>query len=418
MPTYYARASGDVNAAIWATTPAGTAGDFFSSFTNADVLVANSFTVTLNVNTTVAEIRNDATGGATAGGSFSLQNGVTLRSNGVSGTTTAPLLTFSSAGAAAAVVGNFSCISGSAVFINNANTLSVTGNVTAGTAGSSVHGIFINAAATVNVTGDVNGGSSPSSNGIWVTAFGTGASLNITGSATGGSGSTAAAIGVAAGNVTISVVGNVTGSSGGMGIAMSANIAVSATVIGVVTGGSAQVGAQNNGFGTFTVTRAKGNGFGPGSTGLSAVPGITAVQTGLTRVYEIEYGDRGQTPVSGPVQFIDATSNVALFHRPPAGTKKTLVDPAATASLLPAASNVRRGVAYAAGNATGTCAMPDARSVDYGVTVGDTAGTAILTPAAVFAIPAANLTTSNSIGQRARSIATVSEVGDVLVGAA
>jgi hypothetical protein len=53
MPTYYARANGNVNAAIWATTPTGTAADLFPSFTSADTLVLNGFSGNLNVSMTV-----------------------------------------------------------------------------------------------------------------------------------------------------------------------------------------------------------------------------------------------------------------------------------------------------------------------------------------------------------------------------
>ena len=43
-----------------------------------DVAVANVFVVTVNTNVTCAEVRNDTTDGATAGGRFALANGVTL----------------------------------------------------------------------------------------------------------------------------------------------------------------------------------------------------------------------------------------------------------------------------------------------------------------------------------------------------
>lgn len=46
-----------------------------------DVAVANTRTVTVNVSVTCTEIRNDTTGGATAGGSFSLSDGITLTGN-------------------------------------------------------------------------------------------------------------------------------------------------------------------------------------------------------------------------------------------------------------------------------------------------------------------------------------------------
>ena len=53
-----------------------------------DVAVANTRTVTVNVSVTCTEIRNDTTGGATAGGSFTLSNGITLTGDVYAGTTT------------------------------------------------------------------------------------------------------------------------------------------------------------------------------------------------------------------------------------------------------------------------------------------------------------------------------------------
>ena len=60
MATYYARASGNIDTAIWATTPSGV-GAIYYPFTASDILVCNGFTVTVNINTTVAQIRSVAT---------------------------------------------------------------------------------------------------------------------------------------------------------------------------------------------------------------------------------------------------------------------------------------------------------------------------------------------------------------------
>ena len=85
MATYYARKAGNINASdVWATTPTGTAAAV--TFASGDVLMANSFAITVNVSTTVAEVRNDITGGATVGGTFALADGVTLSANVFTGT--------------------------------------------------------------------------------------------------------------------------------------------------------------------------------------------------------------------------------------------------------------------------------------------------------------------------------------------
>ena len=88
MATYYARKTGNINAAdVWATTPSGTAAAV--TFASGDVLMANGFTITVNVSTDLGgtgQVRNDTTGGATTGGSFTLSDGVTLTANIYGGT--------------------------------------------------------------------------------------------------------------------------------------------------------------------------------------------------------------------------------------------------------------------------------------------------------------------------------------------
>jgi hypothetical protein len=109
--------------------------------------------------------------------------------------------------------------------------------------------------------------------------------------------------------------------------------------------------------------------------------GVSTTQNANCRVYEIEYGDLGQSPTSGPIILLNDTSNVAILYRT-SGGKKTLIDSAASAGH-PSASNVRSGVVYANGNQTGTCAVPAAGSVALGVAVDNTTGTAVLTQADV-----------------------------------
>jgi hypothetical protein len=134
---------------------------------------------------------------------------------------------------------------------------------------------------------------------------------------------------------------------------------------------------------------------------------VNAAQNSATRVYEIEYGDLGMSPTSGPIILLDDTSNVALFYRT-SGGKKTLIDSSASAGH-PAITNVRSGISYANGNLTGTCAVPSAGSVALGVAVDNTTGTAILTQADVETALA-----SFSSG-RLSNCATVASVGQQII---
>jgi hypothetical protein len=375
MAIYYARATGNVNGAIWATTPSGTASDLFSSFTSADTLMANNFTVTLNVNTTVLELRNDNANSATSGGVFSLSSGTTLTAN-----------IFGSAG-------------GNACTAFGTGTANIVGSLTGGigNGGALSHG----GTGILNITGNVTGGSGNSAPGLTMTGNGV---LNITGNVTAGAGNACSGIAATSVSGTINITGTVTGGpiTNCFGVSNGAGIVV---IVGTAIGGAAGVGVNNNSTGTVTVTRARGNGFGNGSAGLSATVGVNAAQNSATRVYEIEYGDLGMSPTSGPIILLNATSNVALFYRT-SGGKKTLIDSSASAGH-PAITNVRSGIAYANGNLTGTCAVPAASSVALGVAVDNTTGTAVLTQANVETALASfssgrlsNCSTVASVGQQ------------------
>jgi len=388
MPTYYARANGTINAAIWATTPTGTAAS--QAFTSDDVLVSNSFVVQVNVNTTVFEIRNDTTGGAVGGGGFNMvTSGVTLTANVIAG-----------------AVGGSSCLASSAA------TATLVGTITGGTS-NSANGVSVSS-GILNVVGAcVAGPGAAACPGVLVN----GGILNLTGTAsgntsgTGGSShgiSVSSAVSVA--NVTGTAVGGINSASAGVAILTAGG---TATIVGTAVGGPNGPGALNNVSGNLTVTRAKGNGFGNGSTGIGSAVGVASVQASNTRVLEIEYGDLGQSPTSGPTILADASTNVAVFFRG-SGGKKTLVDNAATVDY-PSNSNVRLGVVFANGNRTGTCAVPAASSVASGVPVDNTTGTAVLTSAA--AQSACNAALSAFSSGRLANVATVASTGQQLADA-
>lgn len=389
MAIYYARASGNVNGSIWATTPTGTASNLFPSFTNADTLYANNFTVTLNVNTTVLDVRTDNTNSATAGGQFTLSDGVTLTAAVVAGSTNGCVVYGGSA--SASIVGSVTGGGGGgfagAAQTSGTGTLSITGNVVGGT--SAGPGVY-HAAGNLIITGNVTAGNSTGNGqGVNIQSVGT---TTITGTVTG-----ATTGSVTPAGVTISVVGTL-------------------NVTGTVVGGNVSPGVSVTGAATVTVTRAKGNGFGSGSSGMTAQPGINNTsQSASVRAYSIEYGDLGMSPTVGTCGIVNDTTNVAVMYRP-GSTKKTLIDAAGTVGY-PAASNVRSGTTYGNGNFTGTLAVPAAGSVALGVPVDNTTGTAALTPAAVWDYLTSAATTSGSMGERLKDAATVASTGQQLANA-
>jgi hypothetical protein len=141
----------------------------------------------------------------------------------------------------------------------------------------------------------------------------------------------------------------------------------------------------NSSTGIVNLKRARGNAYGPGnSSGIAAAVGAANSGLGVIQIEELEFGTNGMSPVSGTgIRLKKLGSNVAVFNYCDTAGAKTLIDASSNAAM-PAASNVRSGVSYASGALTGTCAVPAAGSVALGVPVDNTAGTAVLTPAAVW----------------------------------
>lgn len=431
MANYFARKTGNVNATdVWATTPAGTAAAV--TFASGDVLYANSFTITVNVDTnlgTTGEVRNDNTNSATAGGGFNLNNGVTLTANVYAGSVAVSCVTFSgSSGSSATINGSIfggSVTNAAGVTTSSSGTLTITGNATGGTNAAAL--VNSGTASTLNVTGNITGGAGNGA-GLSVTNSGI---CNVTGNVSGGSVNNSS--GLTNGTGTITIIGNVTGGSGnalGVTQSSSGSVTITGTVIGgtssngiganngssgtitingTAIGGTSVVGANNGGAGTMTVTRAKGNGFGIGSAGLTSQPGVSGAQASFTYVKEFEYGDLGQSPTSGNIMLTDSTSNVMLLYRY-GSTKKTLTEPGATVDY-PANSNVRSGTVFGFGSRTGTLAVPAASSVAAGVAVDNTVGTAVLTQANVwsYALSSASAT-SGSVGEKLKKVANTSDI--------
>jgi hypothetical protein len=391
MANYFARKAANVNATdVWATTPSGTAADVWSTFTSADVLHSNNFAITVNVDTTVGEVRNDNANSATAGGSFTLNNGITLTANAFAGSTSAACVIYSgTAGNSAALVGNATGGTGNvAICVSNSSTgtLNITGNVTGGSATTS-HGASNASAGTINITGNATGGSGT---GIGANNQSTG-TLTLTGSATGGT------------------VANAQGAR---------NVSTGTlTIVGSAFASSVAAGASNQSTGIMSVIRAVGNTWGIGAAGgVNSFAGVTSDNVASdTRVEELEYGTNGQAPTSGAVKVVGGTNNKCIVPLTTSGLK-TLADPSDGTGQANEA-DVRSGTSYALGNKTGTCAVPAAGSVALGVAVDNTTGTAVLTPAAVWDALTSGMTTSGSIGARLKNAATLDSTGQQLADA-
>jgi hypothetical protein len=324
MATYYARKAGNINATdVWATTPSGTASAV--TFATGDVLMANSFAITVNVDTNLGatgQVRNDTTGGATAGGGFTLSNGVTLTANVFVGSV------------AGAICVNFSGVSG--------NTASIVGNCTGGS--NNAAAVQNSSTGVLNITGHCTGGTATPG----AQNFSTGV-INITGNCTGGSGASA----FGAQNFSTGVI-NITGNCTG----------------GSITGA---VGANNASTGTLLI-----NAVIQASEFAGGVGGPNRQQVTLLTGPFLISPTFGVNPIANVAwRWASALNNQTYIE---VGTqtllqKRNLVTPD-NATNFPTASDVRSGTAYGiAGVLSGTCVVPNPAQVAAGTPVDNTVGT-------------------------------------------
>ena len=381
-------------------------------------------TTTFNVNClsfsavspATATIVGNVTGGVASNGSPVAGAGAILNSssgtllvqgNVVGGTNVICIGAFNSSTGTISVTGNVTGGTGNTCYGSynfSTGTISISGNV-AGGSGANAVGAINSAAGTYTITGNVSGGTISNAIGVNNASTGVvtitsttitstvaiavsnsgGGTVNITGNVTGGT--AVNSYGVSnPGTGTINVTGNVTGgtvlgSSHGLYNALSGIVAI----VGICTGGTAgAAGVVNATTGTVRATRAKGNAYGPSnSAGLVGSVGITNVAIGICEIEQLEYGTFGMSPTSGTgIRLKKANSNVAVFNYCDTAGAKTLIDATANAEM-PASTDVRSGVSYASGAATGSCAVPAASSVAFGVPVDATTGTATLTAANV-----------------------------------
>lgn len=355
MANVYATKSGN-----WSDTTVWNTG---SLPTSNDDVYTNTYTVTIDQNVTVLSLRNTSSSGISSGGSFSCSTArsITASGSGLVTVQSVPLLILSnSAGSTVNVTANVTSggnTNGNGINVTANGTLNVTGNV-AGNAYTS--GIAITAGATVTVTGNVNAGSS-NGNGITINSASS-ATLSVIGNVTGG-GAASGGYGISAvTNCVISVTGNVYGGAG----SGSANAGINTTTTGTTVNIVGQLIAQANpaiwGSATYTVT-------GPFICSAAGVFPVTASIVKLNPINNNEF------------RFLSSAGGTASLWSPDMNGGQ------------PAASNVRSGVAYGVGGAlTGTCAVPAAASVAYGVPVDNTTGTAALAPADIAALVGAQIT--------------------------
>jgi hypothetical protein len=275
--------------------------------------------------------------------------------------------------------GNCSSQSTAVLSLSGNNSANIVGSALIGGANNSP-GIQNSGTGILNVVGTVTGG--PSNGGVGCRNVGTGIT-NITGIV---SGSVSGGGGTGADNPnvgTLNVVGNVVGGNfAGFSYGINNSSTGTAIIVGNVTATSATNAFVSSN--AYAINKISGN--------------IINHSNGTAAIYATRYVvDR--VPTNSVIQY----SNVNMF------TTDSL-----SAFSMPPVSAVRFGTSFANGTLTGTCKVPSQNSVNVGVPVDNTVGTAFLTPAALFDTSVASLTASNTLGARLKNSATVQSVGSVI----
>ena len=396
----------------------------------ADVVYWNNFTVTIDQDVTVLEIRNNSTTGVTAGGTGTVSTSRTINADLYHNTGT--LITISA---------------------TSPNVVNITGNMPGTAANAFSRGVVLTNNCTLNYVGNIKGADITLVNRQDCKAIilATGATINLTGdifagtnTATGTTNSENIGI-VSANGATINVVGNLDGGVGARNRAISGSANDTITVTGNVYGGNgSKLGSQNGiliGATTISCNIVGNVSSGPNSYGIISTSATPVIITGNLQNYS-----NGLMAVSVPYLFLNST-NMQWEFRKLDLTTNTLYTPG-VATGHPATNNVRSGVVYGpTNNLTGTCAVPPANAVSVGVPVDNTVGTASLDanalavaldaaltaslapalttsldaslsaslPAAIAPLlwdeDVANITTPNSIGERLKNCATVATTG-------
>ena len=328
----------------------------------ADVVYTSNFTITADTTATVNTLTNGSassrvwkdggTASVAAGGIVVIATGIVLTANG----------------------GGFQSANGTLLTLSGTASAEIVGTLGAHNTGAGV-GVLHSGSGVLTYTGSATPGWGPGTYCINLTGSGS-AVLNGTFAGAQGGATNTEAVRNSSAAASITINGSVTGAVGwGVNNASTGTI----TVNGSITAGASQAGANNVSTGTFIVTG------GGNITAVNGVPGFTSSNVnasnrlscsfisspnGTAAVYAIKYvasANLSTAPTNAKSRYaLNGTSTYVDFftsdNNPNGGVATT---------------DVRLGVSYG-GGLVGTCAVPPASSVGYGVAVGQTTGNAVL----------------------------------------
>jgi hypothetical protein len=370
-----------------------------------DDVYADSRTLNVDENFTVATLRNTTRSGGTVGGSFVFNTSgvtgtVTSASPLVAGATNMVQITATTGTVTLSLGGDVSPRGVSSdILINHSGNcnLNITGgiNINSNATGSATFCISKSSAGTLTITGNVVGATSGggsfsntinSTNGGTViigniigpsggfptrTINQTTGTLTITGNVTGGViGGTSQTIFFT--GTSLSITGNVLGGSSGAAVAAIDSSAPINNITGNVTAGTVAAITSSSA----NIINVTGT-----VTASSTSPAITMTNAnGQVYLNGNMVNNNGKMAIFAPIVWLDTTGTTSAAFFTSGGVARTLYS-ADTVPNQPAANNVRSGTIYGAGNSlVGTIVMPVAANVRNGVTYDNgTTGTALFT---------------------------------------
>lgn len=336
----------------------------------ADIVYANSFTVTLDIDVVVSELRTNAATNVTNGGVFNYGTANSVTANAFAGS-------------------NVNCVVaslGTKTFIGN-----TFGNSTVISAGGNFGALVCNG-ATLNHIG----------NSFGATATSTGAHVGVyVGTLLGGGGSaTINQYGTATGGISYDPIRQRTSGS--------ANVSTGTfNLFGLAIGSPTSTvnfsaGALNNSTGTMNIETVQ---FG-------ASVGAVNASTGQLNIQNVILNSNNAMPVVGAFRFTNNTTNSIQVTKINNSTK-ILVE--ADTTDIPVAANVRNGVSYANGALTGTLVVPTDDTVTLGIVYDNgTIGTAQNTAASFLSELSSS---TDPLAVRLQNVATVQSTGDQIAAA-
>lgn len=353
--------------------------------TSTDDVFANNFTVTIDQDITAITLRNtsNTSPAITQGGQFVVSGNTGTRNITLTGTRQS--VSFNNSGlwqaSSALTLFNVTATSG---FTLNLSSPAASPNTNIGFL------VTINGNCTINYSGIMNQNPSFFSQFV-ANASASNGNLTIVGNPVGFSGT--GVIQILASGYTLNVIGNVTA---GAENAVYLTQAATVNITGNVTAAASNAIAWNGGSGgvvnvTGNVTAAAAAGISNNSTNQ------TIVINGNVTASSSNNGIIGNTigtivTVNGNLTNVsDCMAVFAIKMRISPTTQQTWTFQTGSGnrqlstsnvfSGYPSVSDVRSGVVYASGSLTGTCNVPAAASVAFGVPVDNTTGTAIITRA-------------------------------------